>query len=144
MGAVVAVNTYYHPYLLADNRNFRFYLFRRTLLRYDWAKFAAILVYFPAGWLLYTSLEHKSVLWVFAYTVAVAGGLVGAGLVEFRYFVLGWVIWRLNLSTQTDGNRVRRWGEIFWFLALDFWSAYVFFNWGFKWEQYEDLQRFMW
>ncbi|RPA73934.1 hypothetical protein BJ508DRAFT_44221 [Ascobolus immersus RN42] len=148
---MVHFNTYFHPYLLADNRSYRFYLFHRTLIPYPLAKYAAVALYVPAGYLLFSALGQQSLVWVVAYTVAVAGTLVGAGLVEFRYFALAWMIWRLNVDPAIDGagtlgrlGRFRRWVELAWFAVVNAVTVYIFLNWTFHWKGWEGAMRFMW
>ena len=143
--AVVHANTVVHPYLLADNRHYPFYIFRRTILAYGPARYVAAGVYSGCGWVVFTALQGKGtgVLWAVAWAVAVAGALVGAGLVEFRYFVVGWVVWRLRVG---GGEVVWRWaGETAWFAVVNAVTAYLFLHKEFEWpSEVGRVQRFMW
>jgi alpha-1,2-glucosyltransferase len=47
--AVVHVNTVVHPFMLADNRHYTFYIFKR-LLRPWWMRYAATPLYVISGW----------------------------------------------------------------------------------------------
>mmetsp|Transcript_30438 Transcript_30438/g.99382 ORF Transcript_30438/g.99382 Transcript_30438/m.99382 type:complete len:347 (+) Transcript_30438:413-1453(+) len=82
-----------HPFLLADNRHFSFYVARYLLRGSEWVKYAATPVYAAA----------LLVLWRFAGTVRVplfrelwficaAAVLVPATLIEFRYFTVPFVL----------------------------------------------------
>jgi alpha-1,2-glucosyltransferase len=92
-----------HPYLLADNRHYTFYAWRRTLgrhwgVRYAFAPFGA------AAWLLLASelaagvvggggggeddddRQEEGLLWVLGFAAACALTLIPAGLIEPRYY----------------------------------------------------------
>ncbi|KAG0131099.1 alpha-2-glucosyltransferase Alg10 [Tuber indicum] len=143
--AIIWRNTYFHPYLLADNRHYVFYIFRRTLLAHPLLRYLAAPVYFASTWTVLYALKSSrsvSVLWVYAWAMAVIGTLVTAGLVEFRYFVLGWVIWRVNVRVESVW---RRWAETVGFVSVNLATVYVFTQWGFEWKQERGVvQRFMW
>lgn len=155
MALAVHKNTVLHPYLLADNRHYPFYLFRRTILRHSLIKYLAVPLYFSAGWAVINVPLAKipgqkiGVLWMVAYLVAFMGGVVGAGLVEFRYFVPGWVMWRITAGSGAswNGGKLRwRWMlEIVWFAVVNWVTAALFLYRGFKWESEPGkVQRFMW
>lgn len=87
------------------------------------------------------------------------GTLVTAGLVEGRYFIAGWVLWRLHVerlaedegSTTAPEDKLwaamawRRWAETVGFVAVDAGVLWVFLTWGFEWESERGkIQRFMW
>ncbi|RPA89181.1 hypothetical protein L873DRAFT_1784315 [Choiromyces venosus 120613-1] len=143
--AVIWRNTYFHPYLLADNRHYVFYIFRRTLLAHPLIRYLAAPVYFASTWTVLDTLKTSrsvNVLWVYAWSMAVIGTLVTAGLVEFRYFVLGWVIWRVNVRVESAW---RRWAETLVFVFVNLATVYVFTQWGFEWKHERGVvQRFMW
>ncbi|PWW74640.1 Glycosyltransferase Family 59 protein [Tuber magnatum] len=143
--AIIWRNTYFHPYLLADNRHYVFYIFHRTLLAHPLIRYLAAPVYFASTWTVLHVLKASrsvSVLWVYAWAMAVIGTLVTAGLVEFRYFVLGWVIWRVNVRVESAW---RRWAETVGFVFVNVATVYVFTQWGFEWKQERGVvQRFMW
>ncbi|KAI5836910.1 DIE2/ALG10 family-domain-containing protein [Morchella snyderi] len=144
--AAVHCNTVLHPYLLADNRHFVFYVFRRSVLRHALARYALAPVYVVSLWAVVAGLQRAaavSAVWVWGWAAAVAGTLVGAGLVEGRYFVVGWVLWRVHVCGEA-AERWRRWVETVGFVAVDVGVLWVFLRWGFAWEGVEGVQRFMW
>ncbi|KAL8923030.1 MAG: hypothetical protein Q9208_004842 [Pyrenodesmia sp. 3 TL-2023] len=108
-----------------------------------------------------------AVIWLIATTLSV----VTAPLVEPRYFIIPWLIWRLHMPSpwptseeaaqkrkkraKTRGARLkamffakhdhRLWLETAWFLFVNWATGYVFLNWGFEWPQEKGkVQRFMW
>ncbi|KUI55963.1 Dol-P-Glc:Glc(2)Man(9)GlcNAc(2)-PP-Dol alpha-1,2-glucosyltransferase [Cytospora mali] len=55
--AVVHFNTIIHPFTLADNRHYMFYIFRYTILRAGWVRYALAPVYVFCGALCWKTLE---------------------------------------------------------------------------------------
>lgn len=92
------------------------------------------------------------------WLVSTVLSLITAPLVEPRYFIIPWVIWRLHVpalppkSSQSGfqhwayaGHDHRLWLETFWFLAINAVTGWVFLYKGFEWPQEMGLvQRFMW
>ncbi|KAI2776752.1 glycosyltransferase family 59 protein [Daldinia loculata] len=54
---IVRYNTIIHPFTLADNRHFMFYVFRYTILRSWWIRYALVPVYVICGWLCWAALQ---------------------------------------------------------------------------------------
>ncbi|KAL9477493.1 hypothetical protein ACSS6W_007334 [Trichoderma asperelloides] len=157
-GLVVRFNTIIHPFTLADNRHYMFYVFRYTIRRAPWIRYFLILPYTASRWLVWGTLSgctslisgvHKDTCSAYYHSrrpspfscdpfVVVAGAeapttkeskeetdkdaelgplsfstepvptstglifllatslsLITAPLVEPRYFIIPWVIWRL-------------------------------------------------
>ena len=132
MLTVVHFNTIVHPFTLADNRHYVFYVFR-ILLRHPSIKYLAVPVYFICAWATITALgglpnnpptarsqlSNKEdviimqstskpppqdapqqgnrvtfvLIWLFATTLS----LITAPLVEPRYFIVPWLMWRLHI-----------------------------------------------
>jgi alpha-1,2-glucosyltransferase len=91
--AAAARGTLAHPYLLADNRHYTFYLWRRVMARRPAAKFALAPAH-ALGWrlLLRGLAGAQRRLWVAAYAAAAVLTLAPAWLLEFRYFTPGLLI----------------------------------------------------
>ncbi|KAF2872467.1 DIE2/ALG10 family-domain-containing protein [Massariosphaeria phaeospora] len=118
----VHYNTFIHPFTLADNRHYVFYVFR--ILQRHWViKYLAVPFYCICAWTSITTLgfgpqndaEHKRsndkarvarseagdqpcqisfiVVWLATTTLT----LVSAPLVEPRYFIIPWLFWRLHV-----------------------------------------------
>ncbi|KAL8665675.1 MAG: hypothetical protein Q9168_007643 [Polycauliona sp. 1 TL-2023] len=224
MLAVVHFNTIVHPFTLADNRHYTFYVFR-LLLRHPANKYLAVPIYFYSAWAAITAFgglpnvqlprkkkssghlgKSKSsghfgrskpkppmepvssrhvprasdplpedrgnhVGTVLIWLAASSLSLVTAPLVEPRYFIIPWIVWRLHVvgpwPTGRDAYRELRkrittfsvwykavlyaqhdhrlWLETIWFAAVNWGVCYVFLNWGFEWPQEKGkVQRFMW
>ncbi|KAH0543446.1 hypothetical protein FGG08_002211 [Glutinoglossum americanum] len=193
MLCIVRFNTIVHPFLLADNRHYVFYVFRWVLLRHPAAKYLVVPIYFVCGWAIIialggtqrsTSIQTKPpkgknngrddlattranrVSFVIVWLTATALSLVTAPLVEPRYFILPWMMWRLYLpnslftiekarSHSGSHSYLRKffdcrfssqlWLETVWFLFVNSFTMYLFLYRGFKWPQEPgNVQRFMW
>jgi len=110
-----------------------------------------------------------ALMWLIATTLS----LITAPLVEPRYFIVPWVIWRLHVPAASlnsadqpkealedsekpsvadfakfwlyKGHDHRLWLETLWFLAINAVTGYVFLFKGFEWAQEPgNVQRFMW
>lgn len=102
MATVVHFNTIVHPFTLADNRHYMFYVFR-LLLRHSLTKYAVVPVYFVCAWLVINALGStksgagERASFVLVWLAATTLSLVTAPLVEPRYFMIPWLIWRLHV-----------------------------------------------
>ena len=115
---LVQFNTVVHPFLLADNRHYTFYVIRLLILRHWIFKFVAIPIYLLCGWLTIAALggttkprrgsvvavsrgraqpDTVHVSFVLVWLISTALSLVTAPLVEPRYFIVPWLVWRLHL-----------------------------------------------
>lgn len=54
---IVRLNTIIHPFTLADNRHYMFYVFRYTILRSWWIRYALVPIYIVCGWLCWAALQ---------------------------------------------------------------------------------------
>lgn len=210
---LVYLNTIVHPFLLADNRHFHFYIFRR-LLRPWWVRYAVTPIYVVTAWACIetrgepvpspkaamglnhaaksqvdantqpprktTDIERRACLpdgkssstvsFTLVSLITTALSLCTAPLVEPRYCIIPFIIWRMHLPLYandgkfptTDSNKAKSGGnrswkdlveaydmrvvaETVWFLIVNAATGYVFLNWGFEWPQEPGaVQRFMW
>ncbi len=207
--AIVKFNTIIHPFTLADNRHYMFYVFRYTILRHPLIRYLAAPVYLICGYLVYITLcsqaptssagtlkeqsssndrsvelemvkrnsggsDEPKTSFVLILLATTALSLITAPLVEPRYFILPWVIWRLNVPSLSsnvpalkgkrgggqqvpqnttawirfwglEGHDYRLWIETVWFLLINAVTGYLFLYRGFEWKQEPgNVQRFMW
>ena len=133
MAAVIHFNTIIHPFTMADNRHYTFYVFR-LLLRHPSIKYLVIPIYFFCAWATISSFggmsnnsrstlnmtksrisqnirridqksQHESrkrcsfvLIWIFSTSLS----LITAPLVEPRYFIIPWLIWRLEIPPHLN------------------------------------------
>lgn len=193
---IVYINTVVHPFLLADNRHYHFYIFRR-LLRPWWVRYAVTPIYILTAWAcietrgepvpspkaatakdlpsrdktsstgpracLPDGKSSSTVSFTLISLATTALSLCTAPLVEPRYCIIPFIIWRMHLPLYSvdepargDGKR-RSWkaflesydwrvvAETVWFLVVNALTGYIFLYWGFEWPQDPGVvQRFMW
>ncbi|EER23000.1 DIE2/ALG10 family protein [Coccidioides posadasii C735 delta SOWgp] len=207
----VHFNTIVHPFTLADNRHYVFYVFR-MLLRKPFIKYAVTPVYFLCGWASIsafgagtsTAAEHQPgpapmkykkavgpaltegtadspnslhskrddptdgvrVSFVIVWLASTTLCLITAPLVEPRYFIIPWVLWRLHIPSSIYSLQLSRSDNInassneaskqlirylpliiegVWFLIVNAVTGYMFLYRGFEWPQEPGkVQRFMW
>lgn len=198
--AVIHFNTIVHPFTLADNRHYVFYIFRILVLRHPAVKYLAAPFYLICGWLVIRALgspesfsEDKPSAqedanskvsdphvplnksaggqvetrlgFVLTWLATTALCLVTAPLVEPRYFILPWIVWRLHVPSPAlsglgtvgtgkkdgrnsqgkdvqgtllsllFGNDHRLWIETTWLLFINAVTGYLFLYRGFEWPQ---------
>ena len=139
MVLIVHYNTIVHPFTLADNRHYIFYVFR-LLLRYRITKYLAIPVYFLCSYAVFgalagsntdlqvdikkredtdrpvpkdqfdkSSAEHgPRASWLLIWLMTIALSLSTAPLVEPRYSILPWMIWRMHIPMTRHSLTQRR------------------------------------
>ena len=200
MLAIVHFNTIIHPFLLADNRHYTFYVFKILRLA-PWTWYAAVPVYAICAWVSVQALASKTgfsggpgvkasrgrrpstssgrddsfqveadtnrISFLLVWLLSTALSLITAPLVEPRYFIVPWLMWRLHVpdsdevlsedraAAGTDNNSVKKlldsvarhsvWVEAAWYMLINFITCRWFLYYGFGWHQQPgDVQRFMW
>jgi alpha-1,2-glucosyltransferase len=181
-GGLVAVhfNTIVHPYTLADNRHYVFYVFK-ILRRYPILKYLAVPVYYSCAWLAVQALasptigQHGSkqrreatptsttgpqqpcqISFIVIWLATTALSVITAPLVEPRYFIIPWIVWRLYVpyhpaslskdrSNAHSSYDMRLVLETLWLLAVNAALSYNFLYRTFTWpSEPGSLQRFLW
>ena len=134
--------TYTHRYLVSDNRHYTFYVWSRVFQRHPTVRYALIPGYLYAIWTLMLALEHRNILWKIAYCTCVAVNLVPATLLEFRYFVVPYLILRLNIRPSSTRRLLL---ELLFHVSVNTFTLYMFIEKPFQWESEPGRnQRFMW
>ncbi|XP_058046343.1 dol-P-Glc:Glc(2)Man(9)GlcNAc(2)-PP-Dol alpha-1,2-glucosyltransferase-like [Ahaetulla prasina] len=133
--------TYAHKYLLADNRHYTFYVWRKIFQRHELVKYLLVPVYIFAGWSFTDALKSKSVFWNLVYFVCLFAVTVPQKLLEFRYFILPYIIYRLNIPMP---SLLKLFLELFIYSLVNAITFYLFLNKPFHWPNSEEIQRFMW
>uniref|UniRef100_A0A8D8PXV8 Dol-P-Glc:Glc(2)Man(9)GlcNAc(2)-PP-Dol alpha-1,2-glucosyltransferase n=1 Tax=Cacopsylla melanoneura TaxID=428564 RepID=A0A8D8PXV8_9HEMI len=137
---VVQQNTLVHQYTLADNRHYAFYIWKRLYENIPYFRYFMVPVYVFAFFHIMKNCTFKFFL---LYLICVVLCLVPQKLLEFRYFILPYILYRLHFNVNS-----LRW----WELALEFVinslvniaTIYIFFTKKFYWEDSADIQRIMW
>lgn len=131
-----------HPYLLADNRHYPFYLWRKVINRYWFMKYLLVPIY-SYLWLSIFSILVKSQkkIWVVAYFLATAATLVPAPLIEFRYYTIPFFFLILHSHVNDDRSWIMM-GLLY--AAVNCFTMFMFLFRPFSWTHEPGVQRFIW
>lgn len=132
--------TLVHPFLLADNRHFTFYIWRRLLNATPSARYALVPAYLYSAWAARQALSHRCSIWVAALVGATVAVLVPAHLVEFRYFTVPFYFLFLHMRTPSPRALTT---VIAVFGAANVAAVYLFLAYPFYWPE-GNIARFMW
>ncbi|XP_044458104.1 dol-P-Glc:Glc(2)Man(9)GlcNAc(2)-PP-Dol alpha-1,2-glucosyltransferase isoform X3 [Triticum aestivum] len=137
-----------HPYLLADNRHYTFYIWRKVIQAHWMMKYILIPLYVYSWFsviniLVFPDLTGKSQprVWVVSFVFSVALVLVPAPLVEFRYYTIPLVVLVLNSPVIGNGKLLALGSA---YAAVDLFTLAMFLFRPFHWGHEPGTQRFMW
>ncbi|XP_030372993.1 putative Dol-P-Glc:Glc(2)Man(9)GlcNAc(2)-PP-Dol alpha-1,2-glucosyltransferase [Scaptodrosophila lebanonensis] len=142
IAVIVHLNTVVHPYLLADNRHYTFYVWSRLYSRYWWFRYVMVPLYLYALALIYCGLRHMRDSFKFMFVVALLLVLCFQRLLELRYFLVPYVLFRLHTKPARKGYA--EWLELGAHLLLNVVTFYVYFTKEFYWKNYSTPQRIIW
>ena len=134
--------TYVHPYLVADNRHYTFYIWKNIFSRFYYSRFILLPVYVFSFWLIYSLLRfHFSSIWCSLYLFCCVLLLTPVYLLEFRYFITPFIWIKLHTSST---SKTSLYLQLIVYSLFNFVLLYVFLHKPFSWPNYEDPMRFMW
>ena len=96
------------------------------------------------------TLQHKPLIWTSIYIIALSLTLVPSPLIEFRYFIIPYYIWRLHMRPlyEVEGSNIKplplSMSEVAWHSIINIVAFSLFILYPFSWDNTGDLQRFMW
>ena len=134
--------TYVHEYLLADNRHYTFYIWRKLFQRHWIVKFIIIPCYLYGAVAIYQQLHLKNS----AYFIMLLGAsvflvTVPQKLLEFRYFLIPYLLFRLHVPLPSYLSLSL---EAALYLIVNCFTIFLFLYKPFYWNNSSDIQRFMW
>ena len=141
MTAIIHSNTLVHPYVLADNRHYVFYVWNYFMGRYTFFKYLLIPVHGFSAYAFFKCLSHIRFLSQIAFLVCISVVLVPQLLLEPRYFIVPYVLFRLNLR-KLDLWQISL--ESINTLIINVAQFYIFVNKVFYWQDQEHPQRISW
>ncbi|EDS33502.1 alpha-1,2 glucosyltransferase ALG10 [Culex quinquefasciatus] len=145
---VIQLNTIVHPYLLADNRHYTFYIWMRFYQRWTFAKFLPVPIYYGIlvllGLILFTRGQGGQtvgfcLLWILATLASVAL----QQLIEVRYFILPFLVLRL-LQTNVQSSTKLLALEVLANVLINAATFYIFCTKAVYWSDYTEPQRIIW
>ncbi|XP_069971398.1 dol-P-Glc:Glc(2)Man(9)GlcNAc(2)-PP-Dol alpha-1,2-glucosyltransferase [Penaeus vannamei] len=134
-------NTLEHPYLLADNRHYTFYLWNRFYGRYSFFRYIMVPIYMFGAYMVYSSIQGCSFVFKVLFVACLAAMVVPQKLLEFRYFIIPFLIARMQTVSK---NWLQLWTEMLYFLLINAITLYIFVSKTFLWEDSAELQRIIW
>ncbi|XP_061663924.1 dol-P-Glc:Glc(2)Man(9)GlcNAc(2)-PP-Dol alpha-1,2-glucosyltransferase [Syngnathoides biaculeatus] len=130
-----------HKYLLADNRHYTFYLWKRFFQKHEVLRFLLIPAYIFAGWNFLDSLKSRSLFWSLAFLACLLAATVPQKLLEFRYFIVPYLMYRLHMPLPSLSRLAL---EFALYTAVNAATIYIFVAKAFRWPDSAAAQRFMW
>ncbi|XP_059647035.1 dol-P-Glc:Glc(2)Man(9)GlcNAc(2)-PP-Dol alpha-1,2-glucosyltransferase isoform X2 [Cornus florida] len=131
-----------HPYLLADNRHYTFYLWRKVI-KAHWSMKYLLVPLYVYSWLSIFSILAKvqKKIWVVLYFLASAAVLIPAPLIEFRYYTIPFFF----LVLHSHVNDYKSWLLMaILYLAINVFTMIMFLFRSFHWDHEPGIQRFIW
>ncbi|KAL0853151.1 hypothetical protein ABMA27_012911 [Loxostege sticticalis] len=142
MTAIVHYNTIVHPYLLADNRHYTFYIWNRWYGKYDFAKYVMVPVYIFLLFNLYENLRYQNCIsFLLPYSVCLTLVLCLQRMIEVRYFIVPYIILRLRFVRPHFAMIL---AESFWYVAINAVTFHLFFTKEIMWKDFDYPQRIIW
>jgi alpha-1,2-glucosyltransferase len=140
MTIIIKYNTVIHPYLIADNRHYTFYVWNRLFGRNEFFRFAFIPVYIFGFFVIFKSLRGSIGFKIF-FVISTVLTLCLQGLIEVRYFLIPYLILRLSKSTV-----IKKWTilELAINIAINYVTFEIFFTREVTWKDFEEPQRIIW
>ncbi|KAL6138722.1 hypothetical protein ACLB2K_064001 [Fragaria x ananassa] len=131
-----------HPYLLADNRHYPFYLWRKVIKAHWSMKYFLVPLYVYSWLSIITRLgKVQRKIWVLAFSLATAAVLFPAPLIEFRYYTIPFFF--LILHSHIDDYQ--SWLIMgFLYTAVNAFTMVMFLYCPFHWSHEPGTQRFIW
>ena len=124
-------------------RHYTFYIWRRIIARNQpWSKFLLVPVYLYGGFCCCHSIRKTNIIFKLSYAFFVILNLCPQLLLEFRYFVIPFLMYRIQVRPT---NRTKLYLETLLFVGINAVTIYLFLKRPFKWEhEPTETQRFMW
>ncbi|KAI8611147.1 alpha-2-glucosyltransferase Alg10 [Chytriomyces sp. MP71] len=127
---LIARFTIEHPFLLADNRHFTFYIWKYVFRSNQFFRYALIPAYLFACWLCWRQMAlASSGIAAMIFFVCVALTLVPSPLLEFRYFIIPYLLLRLHVRPSSVGLLA----EFLLYTIVNAFTVWLFVSRPFEW-----------
>lgn len=140
--SIVHYNTLVHPYLLADNRHYTFYIWKRIYERYFYARYILVFVYTFA---IYAIIQRTDAIQKISFWITFVPGLILVlalqKLIDIRYFLIPFIVLRLKFKTDNILILIL---EHILYLAINYITLHVFFTKEIMWDNFSEPQRLSW
>nr|XP_027203985.1 putative Dol-P-Glc:Glc(2)Man(9)GlcNAc(2)-PP-Dol alpha-1,2-glucosyltransferase [Dermatophagoides pteronyssinus] len=165
--------TYEHPYLLADNRHYIFYIWKRFWYRSDLpiTRYLSLPLYLITAVSMWNLLDLSCLNWPLSSSIAllddtkkslqnsfeilrkilffslVAVVIIPQRLIEFRYFLTPFIFWRLHVNIDRNEKSTiltRLLIEFIWITTLNLVTFFIFHFKTFRYGEGNLIQRIIW
>lgn len=155
IGSMVAIKyiidnfTIVHPFLLADNRHYTFYIYKK-ILSHPSSFILTVPVYHFSTWniidaLLLNSSFSLSPITTLTFLGAIFITIIPSPLFEPRYYIIPVILLRLFIASPNESRTLRHNIEFVWNILVNSIYFIIFFNYEFKWASEGDIiQRIIW
>ncbi|KAL0023149.1 hypothetical protein WJX77_007277 [Trebouxia sp. C0004] len=141
LGLLVNKFTMVHPYLVADNRHYTFYIWKDILTRSPAARYALIPLYAYSGRSVWNSVKAQQLRsCALLMTLCTAVTLVPAWLIEFRYFTIPFAMVALHMQ-PASASQLKL--IIAAYALTNAATVYIFLFRPFQWPDHS-IARFIW
>lgn len=131
-----------HPYLLADNRHYTFYLWRKVINYHMLMKYLLVPLYVYSWFSIFGILaKTRPKIWVLAYILASAATLIPAPLIEFRYYTIPFFFFALHAHVDNQYSWLLM-GMLY--ITINIFTLSMFLFRPFFWKHEAGIQRFLW
>ncbi|XP_012091633.1 dol-P-Glc:Glc(2)Man(9)GlcNAc(2)-PP-Dol alpha-1,2-glucosyltransferase isoform X2 [Jatropha curcas] len=131
-----------HPYLLADNRHYPFYLWRKVIKAHWLMKYLLVPCYVYSWFSIFSTLgKIRQKIWVLAYFLATAAVLVPAPLIELRYYTIPFYFLMLHSNVNNKQSLIIM-GLMY--VVINAFTVIMFLFRPFHWNHEPGVQRFIW
>ncbi|OBA24431.1 hypothetical protein METBIDRAFT_77224 [Metschnikowia bicuspidata var. bicuspidata NRRL YB-4993] len=144
--------TIVHPFLLADNRHYTFYIYRKVLSK-PLADVLLVPVYHFSIWVVSHMLVRTSrrsplsisPLLVIGFFGSLALTLIPSPLFEPRYYIVPLVLFRVFIRPEHAATENQRYMcEFLWYTLINMVFFIIFFSYEFAWLSEPGIQRIIW
>ncbi|XP_033845813.1 dol-P-Glc:Glc(2)Man(9)GlcNAc(2)-PP-Dol alpha-1,2-glucosyltransferase [Periophthalmus magnuspinnatus] len=133
--------TFVHKYILADNRHYPFYVWKKVFQRHELIRYLLVPAYIFAGWSFLDSVKYRSLFWILALLVCIMAATIPQKLLEFRYFIVPYLMYRLHMPLPSLPRLII---EFLLYTVVNVATIYIFISKTFQWPNSTAKQRFMW
>lgn len=131
--------TIVHPFLLADNRHYTFYIMRKIINRGPMWKYSLVPIYHFSFYTIYHCFDQSRVIFL-AWLVCTTASIVPSPLFEPRYYIIPYLTFRLGCKCR--GHRLL--SEWVWLALWTVGLYYVMLHFEFEWANLPEKQRVIW
>lgn len=138
---IVYMNTLVHPYLLADNRHYTFYIWGRFYRSIHWFRYAITPVYFFGLYCIVCTVYSKNdITFALMYLPCTILVLILQKMIEVRYFLIPFFLLRTRLQPSYKILFI----ELLTYIVINFITLTIFFTKNIYWSDFDYVQKLIW